>query len=314
MKIGTVLAGTASQLAVAISDTEVVLLRDLWPDGPRDLLALMPESEGIVSRINSLSQNACKYAVSSLHWLPPVPRPGKVVCLALNNSANKDRILKGPAHPALFTKPVTSLIGHGQSIQLRSGYGRVHPEPELAVVIGRGGRDIKAANAYEHVFGYTIFNDLTSPTMRAEDTFHYRAIHPGDEPEQHIQYVDTWVSYPGRYKGADTFGPIGPWVVTRDEIADPHALTVSCIHKGRVITEDSTQNLSYKVPEVIEFVSYYMTLEPGDIIALGTALRSAGGGQPVQTIDLNVQGGPIEVAISGIGILSNPVATQNSKV
>jgi 2-keto-4-pentenoate hydratase/2-oxohepta-3-ene-1,7-dioic acid hydratase in catechol pathway len=264
----------------------------------------------MAASIAGLLKGAPTHATDSLHWLPPIPRPGKLTCLALNNSANKDRILKGPSHPALFHKPGSSLIGHGQPIRLRPDYGRVHPEPELALIIGRGGADISAAQAYGHVFGYTIINDLTSPTMRTDDTFHYRAIHPKQDDPQAIEYIDTWVSYPGRYKGADTFGPIGPWIATRDEIPDPHALTVRCLHQGRVITEDSTQNLFYKVPEVIEFVSYYMSLEPGDIISLGTALKSAGGGQAIQTVDLNALGGPIAVSISSIGTLSNPVAKR----
>jgi 2-keto-4-pentenoate hydratase/2-oxohepta-3-ene-1,7-dioic acid hydratase in catechol pathway len=186
----------------------------------------------------------------------------------------------------------------------------VHPEPELALVIGSRGRDIPESAAYEHVFGYTIINDLTSPTMREEDTFHYRAIHPKADGGEGIEYRDTWVSYPGRYKGSDGFGPIGPWVCTRDEVPDPHDLTVRCLHQGRLVTEDNTCNLFYKIPQLLAYVSHYMTLEPGDIISLGTALRSAGGGQAVQTVDLNRLGGPIAVNISGLGTLNNPVVFE----
>jgi 2-keto-4-pentenoate hydratase/2-oxohepta-3-ene-1,7-dioic acid hydratase in catechol pathway len=237
-----------------------------------------------------------------------VPRPGKVICIALNNSANVDRIMSGPKHPAAFTKPASALLGHGQPIRLKKDYGRVHPEPELAVVIGTGGADITADEAPGHVFGYTIINDLTSPTMRAQDTFHYRAIHPKSDGSAGIEYVDTWVSYPGRYKGTDGFGPIGPWIATADSVPDPHALTVSCLHRGRLVTQDSTRNLVHKVADVISFLSSYMTLEPGDIIAMGTALRpSATGGSAIQNVDLVALGGPIEVTISGIGTLSNPV-------
>lgn len=309
MKIGTVRTPRDVQLAIARSDLEVVLLSDAWAEAPRSVIDVIEGGPELTERILAHIAHAPTHAVGALHWLPPIPRPGKIVCLALNNSANKDRILKGPAHPALFTKPSSSLVGHNQPIRLKPDYGRVHPEPELAVVIGRAGREIRAEDAYGHVFGYTVFNDLTSPTMRTDDTFHYRAIHPGEADSAGIEYIDTWVSYPGRYKGADTFGPIGPWIVTRDEIPDPHALTVRCVHRGRVVTEDSTENLFYKTPAVIEFVSHYMTLEAGDILALGTALKSAGsGGQAVQTVDLNALGGPIEVRISAIGTLSNPVA------
>ncbi len=307
MKIGTVQVDGKSQLAIAVSEERVALLSEIWSGAPTDMLQVIAGGQEMAGRVSARLAGAPTHARDSLHWLPPIPRPGKLTCLALNNSANKDRILKGPTHPALFHKPSSSLIGHGQPIRLRAEYGRVHPEPELALVIGRGGSDISAAKAYEHVFGYTIINDLTSPTMRTDDTFHYRAIHPKAGDAQAIEYIDTWVSYPGRYKGADTFGPIGPWVATREDIPDPHALTVRCLHKERVITEDSTRNLFYKVPEVIEYVSYYMTLEAGDIISLGTALKTAGGGQAIQTVDLNALGGPIAVSISGIGSLINPV-------
>jgi 2-keto-4-pentenoate hydratase/2-oxohepta-3-ene-1,7-dioic acid hydratase in catechol pathway len=172
---------------------------------------------------------------------------------------------------------------------------------------GAGGDGVTRGEAMGHVFGYTVINDLTSPTMRAQDTFHYRAIHPKSDGSAGIEYVDTWVSYPGRYKGTDGFGPIGPWIATADEIPDPHALAVTCRHRGQVITEDSTANLTHKVADVISFLSGYQTLEPGDIIAMGTALKASAGGPAVQNINLTERGGPIEVTIAGIGTLSNPV-------
>lgn len=297
MKIGTILREGTHRPALFQGD-EVIELP----------AASVLELIGAPDRLAELARTSRPtMTVSEAILAPPIPRPGKILCLALNNSANKDRILRGPDHPALFPKPASCLIGSGAPIELRPYYGRVHPEPELALVIGKGGRDIAAEDAYGHVFGYTILNDLTSPTMREDDSFHYRAIHPGENGA--VRHVDTWVSYPGRYKGTDGFGPIGPWIVTRDEIPDPHDLTVRCLHRGRIVTEDNTANLFYKIPEVIAFVSAYMTLEAGDIISLGTALKSAAaGGQAVQTVDLNQQGGPIEVSISGIGTLSNPVA------
>ena len=240
-------------------------------------------------------------------WLPPVRRPSKICCLALNNSANSDRILKGPKHPAMFTKPASALVGHEGAIECKPQYGRTHPEPELAVVIGKTAKSIKAADAFDYVFGYTIHNDITSPTMRGEDTFQYRAIHPkGDDPAQ-IEYVDTWVSYPGRYKCADTFACMGPWLVTKDEIPDPHALKVRCLHKDRLVTQDTTANLTHKVPEVLAFLSDYLTLWPGDIVSMGTALARSSGGGAVQNIDLNKLGGPVTVSIERIGTLTNPV-------
>lgn len=173
----------------------------------------------------------------------------------------------------MFIKPASALVGHFAAIECRPEYGRVHPE--LAVVTGKTAKQIRAADAYEYVFGYTMHNDITPPTMRGEDTFHYRAIHPKGGDHKEIEYVDSWVNYLGRYKGSDTFGPMGPWLVTRDEIANPHNLRVSCAHKGEVVTEDNTENLFYKIPEVLAFLSHYMTLWSDDIVSMGTALKKS---------------------------------------
>jgi len=313
MKLGTVSVNGAQRVAVALDDDRAVVL---YPGlTVPELIEDWPGARDAVDR--AVTHGARKAVpVDELTWLPPVPRPGKVICVALNNSANADRIMSGPATPATFNKPATSLLGHGQPIRLKKEFGRVHPEPELAVVIGAApagstGAGIHRDDAMRHVFGYTIINDLTSPTMRAADTFHYRAIHPKKDGTEGIEYVETWVSYSGRYKGSDGFGPIGPWIVTADEIPDPHALTVSCAHQGRVITQDSTANLTHKVADVISYMSGYQTLEPGDIIAMGTALKaSASGGGAVQNVNLTELGGPVEVTISGIGTLSNPVEVR----
>lgn len=246
-------------------------------------------------------------SLADIIFLAPIRRPGKILCLALNNSANAARIISGPSNPAFFSKPSSSLIGHGAAIPLRPAYGRVHPEPELAAIIGTGGKDIAAADAYEHVFGYTIHNDITSPTMRAEDTYNYRAIHP--DGAGGVRHVDTWVSYPGRYKGADGFAPMGPWVATRDAVPDPHALAISCWHGAEQITRDNTANLTHHLPSVIAWISHFMTLEAGDIISMGTALSAAGSnGKAIQNVDLSELGGPVTVTIESIGTLTSEVS------
>jgi 2-keto-4-pentenoate hydratase/2-oxohepta-3-ene-1,7-dioic acid hydratase in catechol pathway len=316
VKISTIVKDGTERVAVIIDDAAVDLTEawgalgqsDAGPGSVIDIIAGGDRHADLVAR--AIRSGAGRTALDRVKFTRPITNPGKVICLALNNSANKDRILSGPQHPAFFLKPPSSLIGSGEAIVLRPDYGRVHPEPELAVVIGRVGRNIPPERAYEHVYGYTILNDLTSPTMRGEDTFHYRAIHPAGGEAKGIKYLETWVSYPGRYKGSDTFGPIGPWIVTRDDIPDPHNLTVRCVHQGRLVTEDSTENLRYHIPQVLAFISHYMTLAPGDVISLGTALKASGGGQAVQTIDLNAMGGPIAVSISDIGTLENPVIRE----
>jgi 2-keto-4-pentenoate hydratase/2-oxohepta-3-ene-1,7-dioic acid hydratase in catechol pathway len=268
--------------------------------GPRSILELIEAGSEVVA-------GAEKHSAADVTWYAPVRRPSKICCLALNNSANSDRILQGPKHPAMFIKPASSLVGHGGDIECKPHYGRVHPEPELAVVIGKTAKNIAACDAYDYVFGYTIHNDITSPTMRSEDTFHYRAIHPKAGDPKAIEYVDTWVSYPGRYKCCDTFACMGPWLVTKDEIGDPHNLAVSCSHQGQLVTEDNTENLFYKIPEVLAFLSSHLTLLPGDIVSLGTALKKSAQGGAVQNVDLNKLGGPVSVTIEKIGTLTNDV-------
>lgn len=302
MRLGTVEVDAKPALAVVVSVSQAVVLPQ-FSSVDEVVAADVP-----IARLADVAARAGeRLDVDTLAWLPPVLRPGKVLCVALNNSANPSRILSGPDTPAMFLKPASSLVGHGRPVVMKRQYGRVHPEPELAVVIGKGGADIPAEDALSHVFGYTVFNDLTSPSMRETDTFHYRAVHPDAEAEDGIRYVESWVSYPARYKGSDTFGPIGPWVTTADELADPDGLRITCRHDGRLVTDDTTANLRFSVADVVAFASSYLTLEAGDIIAMGTALKPSSKGGAIQNVDLNALGGVIEVEIENIGTLSNPV-------
>lgn len=304
MRFATIERTNGTAAVVAVSDTEVAVL----PDGFTDVARVVAASEGDRAAAvgQGLRTGRC-LPVAELSWLPPVPRPGKVLCVALNNSANPDRILSGPDTPALFLKPATALVGHGRAIRLRKDDGRVHPEPELAVVIGRSATDVDRADALSHVFGYTVLNDITAPGLRAEDTFHYGAIHPDPQAADGVRTVESWVSYPGRYKGSDTFAPMGPWVVTADEVPDPHALRITCSHDGRTVTDDTTAHLRFDVAQVIAFASRYLTLEPGDVIGMGTALRRSATGGAVQNLDLNRLGGRVEITIDRVGTLANTV-------
>lgn len=303
MRFATIERGGGTAVAVAVDETEVAVLSDRFTD----VESLIRAPEGVRgTAVREALLTGGRLPIADLAWLPPVLRPGKILCVALNNSANPDRIISGPSTPAMFVKPASSLIGHNRPIRLRAGDGRVHPEPELAVVIGRTATDVAVGGALSYVFGYTVLNDVTAPDLRGEDTFHYRAIHPDPDTADGVRYVDSWVSYPARYKGSDSFGPLGPWVTTADAVPDPHALRITCSYDGRLITDDSTAHLRFSVAEVVSFASRYLTLEPGDIIGMGTALRPSGAGA-VQNLDLNRGSGRVEVAIEGLGALSNPV-------
>ena len=321
MKLASFHSNNEDRIGLSINDKTLVDVSELLTRAgvdsrllPRSMLDLIEANPDLWDTLRGAAQHACaepgdlkRYNVEDILWHAPIRNPSKICCLALNNSANADRIMSGPNHPAMFVKPASALIGHHGQIVCMPEYGRTHPEPELAVVIGKRAKHVEAAHAYEHVFGYTIHNDITSPTMRTEDTFHYRAIHPVSHDPTATKYVDTWATYPGRYKCADTFSCMGPWLVTREDVPQPHDLAVVCSHQGREITADNTSNLSYKIPEVIAFISRFMTLLPGDIISMGTALHKAPTGGAVQNVDLHKLGGPVSVSIERLGTLTNDV-------
>jgi 2-keto-4-pentenoate hydratase/2-oxohepta-3-ene-1,7-dioic acid hydratase in catechol pathway len=254
------------------------------------------------------------FTPNQLQWYPPLRRPSKIICIALNNRSVDAMKLKGPTdHPAFFLKPSTALTGHNTPIRLRPSYGLTHSEPELAVVIGRTLADISPDAAYDGVFGYSIMNDVTSVSMRDEDSFTFRYFKQ-DPQSGEVSQSEAHTSYAGRYKGSDTFAPCGPFVVTRDEIPDPHTLEIRCTLGEQLVASDQTKNYVWSVPAAISHISRYVTLLPGDIVAMGTAATSdrgrAAGEIPV-TFRANLQGfrGLVSVSISGIGCLSNSVET-----
>ena len=255
-----------------------------------------------------------RFAADDVSWYPPVRRPGKICAVAMNNSASNERKISAPDHPAFFLKPASCLVGHREPIRVRRYYGSVHPEPELALVIGRETRDIEARHALDAVFGYTIFNDVTGNGMRAEDRFHYYAVYPKKGNPNETERVEQHLSYAGRYKGSDTFGAMGPWLVTKDEIPDPDDLAVTCKVGGELIAQDSTRYYNYKVAEVVSFISQFHTLHPGDVVSLGTAFKPAANRKSIHTANFQTVAGPVEIAIAGLGVQVNPVIVENKEI
>ena len=254
-------------------------------------------------------------AQADVEWQPPVRRPGKICGVALNNSASDARRISGPKHPMFFMKPVTALLGHLQNVEARPYYGSFHPEPELAVVIGRLAKDLDPHHALDYVAGYTILNDMTGNAMRAEDMVHYYALYGSKENPDVLERREQHLSYAARYKGTDGFAPLGPWLVTRDEVPDPNDLDVICKVGGEVVAEDSTRYLTYSVAEVLAFLSRFLTLEPGDVVSMGTAFRAADGAKrSLHTADLSRLDGPVEISISGLGTLVHGVSRWNGSL
>jgi 2,4-didehydro-3-deoxy-L-rhamnonate hydrolase len=307
------------RIGLAHDDNLLVDLADIaakigaW--APIDMLALIEAGD----RGRKFLADAWKFAddnpgkvelipTKDVQWHPPVRRPSKICGIALNNSASDARKISAPDHPLFFLKPASSLVGHGQPIEVHDYYGSVHPEPELAVIIGKSCRHVKADDAMSVVYGYSIMNDMTGNGMRAQDMVHYYALYPSKDDPTKTERREQHLSYTARYKGSDSFGPFGPWLVTREAVPDPHALDVQCWHKGDLIAEDSTAYYTYSVPKAIEFITKYHSLWPGDVISMGTAFRPGKTGQrSLHTANITALGGPVKVTISGIGTLENPV-------
>jgi 2,4-diketo-3-deoxy-L-fuconate hydrolase len=323
MKLASVRIGGRDAIAVQVTDDTVIevgnlleLAGDESMRTPRSMRELIEAGDTIIEALEAAGREASEdtltlRAMSPDAWYPPVRHPGKILAVAMNNSASNERKISAPDHPAFFLKPASCLIGHGEPIRIRPYFGSVHPEPELALVIGRRVKDLEPEDALDAVFGYTIFDDITSNGMRAEDRFHYWAIYQDpDDPEQ-TKRVEQHLSYAARYKGSDTFGVLGPWLVTRDEIADPDDLKVHCEVGGETIADDSTRYYNYEVAEVLSFISQFQTLEPGDVVSLGTAFKPGAGRKSIHHANLQNVPGPVSIAIEGLGRQESPVIIEN---
>ena len=322
MRLATIETGTGPAVAAAAGEDQAITLARVAElsgkafDVPRSMQHLIESgpdyARAIRGALDSIDEDTLAAAATEpTQWYPPVCRPGKILAVAMNNSASNARKITAPDHPAFFLKPASCLIGHGQTVRIRSYYGSVHPEPELALVVGRRLKDASPEEALAHVFGYTIFDDITGNGMRAEDRFHYWAIYASaDNPDQ-TEKVEQHLSYAARYKGTDCFGVLGPWLVTADEAGDPDALSVRCSIGAEPIADDNTRYYNYKIAEVLSFISQFQTLEPGDIVSLGTAFKPGSTRKSIHQADLQRVAGPIEISIENLGTQRSPVAVDS---
>ncbi|MEZ5223716.1 MAG: fumarylacetoacetate hydrolase family protein [Ilumatobacteraceae bacterium] len=277
-----------------------------------------------IEALNSASEDGRGVPPDDVIWLPPIPRPGKIIGVAINNTMGQRAAVRPFANPAFFFKPSSCLTGHEQPVIIRESFGITHPEPELAVVVGRGGRGIPEADATKHIFGYSILNDITSPGLKSGDSI--EIVSPTDRPANAYRELlgwrnvrdddharSTYLTYHARSKGTDTFGPVGPWITTADEVADPNDLAIRSFDGDTPVFEDSTANLAFSVEQILSHASQFMTLEAGDIIHCGTAMRPAANSPYSGLTNWNLQsvsGRPMRVDIEGIGTLRNPVRVE----
>lgn len=273
-----------SRLGVVVDD-QVNDLAASAPDLPTEPLAFLAAGAPALDAARRATDSAPAWRpLADVRLLAPVPRPGKLLAIALNYQDHLEETGQAaPTFPTFFTKQSTCVIGPGDDIEVPRVSDLVDYEGELAVVIGTRCRHVPAAEALSVVAGYTIVNDVTvrdwqmkAPTMMIGKSF-------------------------------DTHGPMGPWIVTTDELPDPQTLGLRTTVNGEVLQDGNTKDMIFDIATQIETLSTAMTLEPGDVISTGTP---AGVGIVRQPMVLLKPGDVVRIEIDGIGALENPVVAE----
>jgi 2-keto-4-pentenoate hydratase/2-oxohepta-3-ene-1,7-dioic acid hydratase in catechol pathway len=286
----------------AVQDSALVDLSSFAPDmltlierGPEVLTQAREKVAAVVALVSLTAGKSrtppatAMVPLDKVRLRAPIPRPRKnIVCLGQNYAAHAietARVLGRretvPQHPVFFTKAVTAINHPNKPIPYNANISaELDWEGELAFIIGKKGKNIHTDEAMEYVFGYTILNDVSARDLQA----------------RHRQFF--------KGKSLDGCAPLGPWIVTADEIPDPHALTLRVRLNGDTVQDGNTSAMLFKIPELIAVLSWGMTLEPGDIIATGTP---AGVGMAMAPPRFLQPGDTVEVEIEKIGVLKNTV-------
>ena len=262
----------------------------VFPSFPSDIIGGIAIGFDFVEKIRQLIEaakesgveNQYKYDFSSIEWLSPIPRtPKNVICIGknYNEHAKEMGAKEAPKNLVVFTKAPTSIAADQQVLPIHANKtNALDYEGELAVVIGKSGKDIPKNQAIDYIFGYTIANDITARDLQ----------------EHHIQFFLG--------KSLDGSCPMGPYLVTKDEIPNPQNLTVVTKVNGEIRQNGSTKDMMFSVEDLISILSQYVTLEPGDVILTGTP---AGVGKGMNPPTFLRAGDEVKISIEGIGTLVN---------
>jgi len=300
-RLGVWVAGKIVDLALA-SDAYQGITQGKIPSLPSDMMAFLNLGESAIQTANGVaiwaqsvlektgkisvpSGQAISYDPASVRLRAPVPRPPKILCLALNYAAHaEERSRPLPQKPYVFLKPgISPVVGTNDPVIGPPASQQLAFEGELAVVIGKRCRFVPRDKAYEVVAGYTAVNDMSAR----------------DLGKTNVATLFDWF----QVKAFDTSLPMGPYLVMKDEITDPHNLKLSVRVNGKIVQETFTGEMLFKIPETIEFISDFITLEPGDIIATGTP---GGSNAPLKI------GDQVEVEITNLGVLRSIIAGTKS--
>lgn len=250
-------------------------------------------------------------------WMAPNPRPSKILGCAVNNGNLNHKAYRPLVSPMFFIKGRNALTGHLKSIDILKRHGRLIPEPEPVVVFGKTAKNVAPEKVMDHVFGYTLTNDVTASGIKfSEDAMALREDKDLFKPfhaswRERLSEDDTWLFliYHSRSKASDTFAAMGPWITTKDEVADPNRLTIRGAVDGEEYTVDSTENYHFTVEQVLAEASIWFTMEPGDCIHTGTAAKGTEKhpGGNIATNLWDYDGKYTDVTIDELGTLRNLV-------
>ena len=277
-------AGGAAEPGVLIDDKVVSLRRA----GFHDIPAALAGGEDAIHAIEGFVNDAPSDAFvkrDDVRLLAPIPRPPKLICVGLNYRDHAaEAKAEIPGVPTIFNKFPSVVIGPGAPIVLPKNSEKPDFEAEFAFVIGKGGRHIAGGDWRQHVAGYTVINDVSARDFQMA--------------------TSQWLMG----KTFDTFAPMGPWIVTADEVEDPHALEISLEIDGEELQHSNTRELIFRIPELIQYLSSVVTLEPGDVVATGTPAGVGFARKPPRWLR---PGDTVTVRIEGIGELTNPVVAES---
>jgi 2-keto-4-pentenoate hydratase/2-oxohepta-3-ene-1,7-dioic acid hydratase in catechol pathway len=280
-KLGAQLTRHAQHYVLDLHQTEPAL--------PGDMLAFLNAGEAALAlaRQTLAADNLALRPESEVTLLAPVPRPGKIICVGHNyvGHIGQDRTTP-PEYPTLFCKPATVICGPEAPIIVPRVTTQVDFEAELAVIVGRCGRHIPEAEALDYVAGYAAFNDVSA--------------------RDYQKRTSQWMLG----KAFDTFGPLGPALVTADEGLNPHALELTLTLNGVERQRANTRDFIFSIPYLIYYISTVMTLEPGDVIATGTPAKFPAA---PETPPFMQPGDVVAVTLEHIGTLTNPVVAEATR-
>jgi 2-keto-4-pentenoate hydratase/2-oxohepta-3-ene-1,7-dioic acid hydratase in catechol pathway len=295
MRLASYVADGQTRAAVLAADQTLVPIESLLGGGPTTMLDLLDAGSTTWERLRQAAATASGgQALSSVRLVAPIPRPRRnVFCVGWNYSEHfaegqgmrgpNDSPQEIPEYPALFTKQPNTVVGPEAPVwHSAPASDQLDWEVELGVIIGRPGRDISEAAAFDHVFGYTVGNDVSVRDVQRR--------HGGQ-----------WF----KGKGFDSHCPLGPWIVTADEIADPHNLHITLRVNGVTKQDSSTRFMVFRIPRIIKEFSTGTRLEPGDIILTGTPEGVGFARRPPEFLAV---GDVMEAEVEGIGVLRNTVA------